>query len=84
MILMATEEEIRAELLELRAIGDLMQSASSRVLDWITSVESIEHDSIPYEVRGALHEIRSTVAKWTEIRKTSRNIGLPRVDIIGP
>jgi hypothetical protein len=58
----------KAEIRQLRAAGDQMQSAMSRVAEWLKT-----HDTVmPYEVRMAVLEGESAVNDWTEARRLSR------------
>lgn len=54
------------ELLELRRIGDKMQSESSRLVEWAYNIE------MPYEVRMAVLELKSAIDEWTERRRKSQ------------
>jgi hypothetical protein len=49
---------------DLSAVGDRMQSAASRLAEWV-----LEQYEKPYEVMMAAIETRAEVEKWTEIRK---------------
>lgn len=59
------------ELADLRAAGDQLQSAMSRVGEWINGPDD-QWEFMPYEVQMAVHEGLSAVEKWTEARKHSR------------
>ena len=49
---------------DLSAVGDRMQSAASRLAEWVR-----DQPGVPYEVFMAQIEARDEVAKWTEIRR---------------
>lgn len=55
---------------DLRATGDAMQSALSRVLEHFDKVLAwVDPDSVPYEVRMAVVEGRDAVDAWTALRR---------------
>jgi hypothetical protein len=60
-----------AELDDLRQVGDTLQSAASRLAEWAASAR-LASGGVPYEVRGAIHEINRAVDQWTEIRSKSK------------
>lgn len=53
------------ETAELRHIGDGMQSAASRMAEWIRRVHN---DDAPYEVHLAALEAEDYIAQWTDAR----------------
>jgi hypothetical protein len=58
--------DLEAELADLRAVGDEIQSAASRMA---THLLIDPEASPPYEVEMAAREARSAVDRWTELRK---------------
>lgn len=71
--ILATKDIQRlAELVRLRQVGDQMQSAGSRVAEWMAEqIENPDVDVLPYEVRMAYLELTAAIHHWTEIRKES-------------
>lgn len=60
---------VSQETAELRYIGDGMQSAASRMAEWIRNVGSKVHGrELPYEVYMAALEAEDYVAQWTDAR----------------
>lgn len=53
---------------DLRAYGDEMQSALSRLAEYVLG----SCKDVPYETRMAALEGRSAVGRWTETRRRSR------------
>lgn len=51
------------QLSDLRAAGDLMQSSLSRIIEYVTV------QTLPYEVRMAVHEGASAIEDWTNVRR---------------
>ena len=62
---MATDPQ---ELAELRYIGDGLQSAASRMAEWIAAFTDTRIMAMPYEVRMAALEARDYVEQWTDAR----------------
>lgn len=56
---------------ELRAIGDLLQSEASRLVEWAEKSTQDHPTSLemPYEVRMALLGVQDAVEMWTEVRR---------------
>lgn len=52
---------------DLSAVGDRMQSAASRLAEWVR--DRPYGVQVPYEVEMAAIEARGEVEKWSEIRK---------------
>lgn len=50
---------------DLTAAGDLMQSAASRVTEWLFESETV----MPYEVVMATMELQGAIKDWTEARR---------------
>lgn len=50
---------------DLTAVGDRMQSAASRMAEWINK----QGAHVPYEVLMATLEARTEIDKWTDIRR---------------
>lgn len=48
--------------------GDTMQSAASRVLEWL-GTQTVPEGGTPYEVSMAMVELRDAINDWTEARK---------------
>lgn len=60
------------ELVALRQAGDQMQSALSRLAEYVQECWTCGDEPVPYEVRMAALEGQSAVAEWTESRRQSR------------
>jgi len=58
-----------SELIQLRQVGDYMQSSLSRLREFVEN--RVHPDDIPYEVQGAMHEAQASVQKWTDVRSKS-------------
>lgn len=57
-----------SNLVELRRIGDEMQSEASRLAEWVR-LHGPAFGDLPYEVGQALIGVESVVAQWTDQRK---------------
>lgn len=59
-----------SEVDDLRAVGDLMQSAGSRLAEWAEEWK----DDVPmsYETEMALLELRDGIRLWTGVRRKSK------------
>lgn len=66
---LANPDDPAIELSELRAVGDMMQSEASRIIEWISHKDM--GDQIPYEVRMAIIGVQNSIERWTEIRRKS-------------
>lgn len=64
--------QMREELADLRAIGDTMQSAFSRVAQSVHEIIGNDVGLMGYESYMALLEGESAIEKWTEARKKSK------------
>lgn len=58
--------QTEGELADLRAVGDQLQSAASRLAEYVSS---LDYDEVPYEVSMAVSEARRAVADWTALRR---------------
>lgn len=54
---------------DLRATGDLMQSALSRLAEFVGQLDRLQVTSTPYEVRMALAEAHDAIEAWTALRR---------------
>jgi hypothetical protein len=51
---------------DLRAVGDQMQSAASRLAEFVSS---LKYATVPYEVACAVYEAERSVQEWTALRR---------------
>lgn len=67
----ANYTKARDEFIELRAIGDQMQSALSRILSMLDAATDSPYPPLDYETQMAVIEGHSCIERWTEVRKHS-------------
>lgn len=54
----------RTKAAKLLTPGDTLQSAASRLVEWV-----LQQEGVPYETHMAALEARGAVAQWTEARR---------------